>query len=112
MKNSRVNDILIAGERIYAAIDNMGVFISVNNGNSWIADTLGVGGKQVTGLAFNDPYIYAATLQGVYRKNINTAAWKNISEGLKILPVSSIAFKDDYTLAGTLGTCVWKQKDK
>ena len=64
------------GTRIFAGAYDGGIYVSTDNGENWVPDTLGLINKFVLSLTIKDTNIYAGTIQGVYRSTINTASWE------------------------------------
>ena len=81
-----------------------GVFASSNSGNNWFAQSNGLlPGSSVYSLAIMNSNIYAGVKDGgVYRSNLGSIAWNNISSGgLNYSNVSTICIENEKILAGT-----------
>lgn len=78
--------------QLFAGAASAGVFRSVDGGESWQAFNSGLDGAPVTGLAFNsfDGYLYAATLQGLYRVKPGGSqpTWQPVLEAEPLMAVA------------------------
>lgn len=95
------------GNHVYAALNNSGVFRSVNNGNTWLEpDTLL---PYIKALVCNDSRIFAGTNGGGVFVSIDSGAhWKECNDGLQSLNITALACKDSILFAGTAGSGIFK----
>ena len=108
--NINVYSLSIINNNIYACT-NAGVFLSTNNGLSWVERNKGLDFRQVNALAENTTKIFAGTSYGLYYCYINDTTWNLIKNGLSSNTcVNSIEKYDDTTFfIGTNG--VYKSSD-
>ena len=79
--NYQILSMTSTGTNIYAGVNTSGVYISPNNGLSWVA-TASIG-YPVYALGTNSIYIFAGTSnQGMRRSSNNGSSWQTINTGL------------------------------
>src|SRR4051812_32845562 len=73
----------ISGSNIFAGTDERGIFLSTNNGSSWVAVDSGLTNERVTALTFSGTNIFAATYgRGVFLSVNNGNSWAAVNTGL------------------------------
>jgi hypothetical protein len=106
MAPTLVNDILVDGDRIFAA-GTRGAWVSTNDGDQWelLDDRL----FDVPAYAFHrhDQFLFVATDSGVFYSEDGGSGWVDWSEGLSGQQVFSVAVKGDHVYAGGYG--VWRR---
>ena len=82
-----------SGTNIFAGTNNnLGIYLSTNNGGLWTAVNNGLTDLFITGLAISGSNIYAATQSaGVFLSTNNGGLWTAINTGLTNLNTSTIA---------------------
>ncbi len=81
-----------------------GIFLSTDNGLSWIAVNSGLTTISVWALAINGTNIFAGTYSGgVFLSTNNGGNWTAINNGLTNLNIRSLAISGSNIFAGTLG---------
>ncbi|TAL67838.1 MAG: T9SS type A sorting domain-containing protein [Bacteroidetes bacterium] len=89
-KNTIVNVLLISGNNIFASGSNL--YLSTDNGISWIEKNSGLPNLGVTSLVINNEYIFAGIWDdGVYRAKLSDLGITDVKEpeqtnGIKIYP--------------------------
>jgi len=99
-----INTLAVSGSYVYAGANggtNLGgVYLSTNNGSSWIAITTGLSDKNIQSLAVINSYVFAGTLNnGVYVTTNNGNLWN--FAGLANGTISSLATIGTNLFAGT-----------
>jgi hypothetical protein len=80
-----------------------GVFLSTNNGSSWIVVNTGLTNTYVRALTTCGPNIFAGTQSGVFRSTDNGTSWTAASKGLTNGDVNSLAVSGTNLFAGGSG---------
>ncbi len=80
-----------------------GVYISKNNGTSWVEADSGLPGTPVNSLVVKDGNIFAGTPYGVYRSSNNGSSWTSMNSGLTNNIVNTFVVKGTNLYTGTLG---------
>lgn len=87
-----------SGGNILAGTNGSGVFLSVNNGQNWVTNSV-LDGKTIFSLSANDNIIFAGTFgNGVYRSSDYGLSWLQTSMQSQI--VSSIVINGNNVFAG------------
>ena len=102
---------LKAPHSIYTATEHHGVFVSTNDGSSWIAANRGLpAGIIINGLAFDSDQhqLWAATNLGIYRSRDAGMLWQALNNGLPpvvvvntVLPAATSGGDQSLVFAGT-----------
>src|SRR4030095_14617243 len=71
LNNQTVRSLAVSGYTVFAGTSTNGVFISNNNGTSWIQKNEGLGNLNVWSFCIINNYIYAGTSGGVYRRPLS-----------------------------------------
>jgi len=97
---------------IYAI--NGAVFqMSTNGGTSWSSHSLMPGNRFTIQLYPTDDYLYAATLDGIFRAPVNDpTTWVGVNKGLNAQIVNDIVVTDGKILAGTEAAYVFGSLDQ
>ena len=100
--NSIVNSFVVNGNEIYSATKADGVFLSTNNGESWISVSNGLPSADVTSIAVNGNYLIAGVSgKGLYSSTDRGENWSAVSTALKFKYVLSLAVIGNTIYAGT-----------
>ncbi len=93
--NDKVNKLIQYSDgTVFAATESKGVFLSINNGETWQSYNDDLKNLSVNDLTYNsNGYLFAATDSGVYRRKIGQTLWTRYSIGLTNLNVKSIYSK-------------------
>ena len=76
-----ISSIIFFDGKIYVGTFNFGVFVSIDNGNTWQSN--GSGPSQISGLAVHNNVLYAATLgDGVAVLDSATGRWSSFNNSL------------------------------
>ena len=98
----------VSGTNTFAATD-FGVFLSTNNGISWITPDTDFK-YQVTSFAVVGSDILAGTYyHGIFLSTNSGTSWTEINEGLTDSTILSITINGPYLFAGTDSTGVWRR---
>jgi len=100
-----INSLAVSGTNLFAGTGGGGVFLSTNNGTSWIATGLTKG--WVSALAVSGTNLFAGTEGGVFLSTNNGTSWTSI--GLTNRDVLALTISGTNLFAGTLGGGVWRR---
>ncbi len=76
-----VNDLLVEGPSLFAAT-NRGVFRSIDDGETWIDASSGLGNSNVTSIVASGKSLLVGTEEGAYRSTDSGASWTAVNDGL------------------------------
>ncbi len=101
-QTGQITDILFASKDTAYVSSYQGVFKTVDKGNTWQREILGLGNFSVNCLAKKNNNLYAGTNNGIYLSTDNALTWTLISAGIPNNggEVYSIAFNGDTILYG------------
>jgi hypothetical protein len=102
-RGGRITSFAVKDAILFAATQNGGVFLSIDNGATWRPASVGLPAKAVClGLAVIGADIFAGTLEhGVFRSTNNGGWWKAVNTGLTDQEVLSLAADGATLYAGT-----------
>lgn len=83
-----------------------GIYLSQDNGKSWIPANKGLADSNIRTLAVQDSVIFAGTGSGIYLSDNNGNSW--IPAGLTGLNITSLHITETDIYAGTFGQGFWK----
>ncbi len=87
---------------LYAAIKGGGVFISSDDGVSWIDKNSGLSNLDVQALTVKGNNIFAGTNGGgIYRSEDGGTTWQSVNSGIYQKYIYSLAVNNNYIFAGT-----------
>jgi hypothetical protein len=110
LTNTHVYALAICGGNIFAGTEAGGVFLSSNNGSSWISVNTGLTDTLVSSLAISGSKIFAGTYGGgVFLSSNNGSSWAAVNTGLTNLYIKALAISVDTIYAETIGGGVWKR---
>jgi photosystem II stability/assembly factor-like uncharacterized protein len=91
----------LAGDstNLYAGTEGGGVFLSTNEGESWVR--MGLGTRSVYSLALKGSNLFAGTELGTFYSTDGGASWSALSEGQMKPYVNALAYTGITVLAGT-----------
>ncbi len=96
---------------IYAGTEVNGVYISTDDGVSWIARNSGIETYGISSIISRQGYIFAGTLGGgVYRSLDGGITWVPPSNG-NTLFITSLVFNDPYIYAGAASLGLYRSSD-
>ncbi|MGH9855493.1 MAG: hypothetical protein ACREBD_37125, partial [Blastocatellia bacterium] len=112
LPSSSVTALAMSGNNLFAGT-RAGVFLSMNNGQSWTAVNNGLTNLSIEALAAHGNHLYAATFfrHGVFLTTNNGQNWTAISHGLPDSYVYSLAVSGDKVFAGTSADGVFRGSD-
>ncbi|MGB3948403.1 MAG: T9SS type A sorting domain-containing protein [Bacteroidia bacterium] len=97
-----VEAICIAAQDTMVCVgSNNYVFVSMDNGNTWLANNTGLPQVSIHDILISNSGIFAGTLMGVYLSTDNGNAWTAINSGLTDSIVFSLAKMDTNVIVGT-----------
>ena len=105
-----ISSYVFAATKPYAASAVGGVYLSSDNGATWISKSTGLPtttNTNVSSLAVIGSNLFAGTGQGVFLSTNNGTSWSQVNDGLTSLYVYSLAVKGTELFAGTIGQGVF-----
>jgi hypothetical protein len=99
------------GRDIFAVTSNNGVFISTNNGQSWMERNTGLPGRTSSILLMGDTLLVGTLDSGVYLSKDNGLSWAAASMGLENKTVTGFAKIDTLVFVATDGAGVFVTKN-
>jgi ligand-binding sensor domain-containing protein len=97
------------GSSLFAGTDS-GLYLSSNNGLSWLAPTNGLTNDTVFTILVTDTYLFAGTAQnGIFISIDSGKNWRQVNEGLQDLNILSLTTLDDNVFVGTDSSGVWRR---
>ncbi len=91
------------GDTIFAGTIGNGVYVSFNNGRSWVAANSGLTNLYVQSLAISGNNVFAGTLDGVFLSSNNGSNWSEADFGLPDLGVLALIAYNGYMFASSDG---------
>ncbi len=101
------NAFAVRGTSTFAGTTS-GVYITTDNGATWIERNVGLTNTAVNALFINGTDIYAGTLGGAFRTTNDGISWSPVNTGLTNTTVSSFAAIGGNMFAGTQGGGVFR----
>jgi photosystem II stability/assembly factor-like uncharacterized protein len=90
------------GDRIFAAPNGGGLFVTTDKGGSWVRLTTGLPeNPSVYAIARNSTEIFIGTYTGIYRSSDEGFSWEEFNPDSYVKPVYSLLLKDNALFAGT-----------
>lgn len=109
LTNKNINMLTLVGNNLFASTTG-GVFISIDNGISWVA--AGLPGKNVITLKEKNNKLYAGTWgDGVYVSADNGTTWTQLKNGMTNLLIYAIAFDNNNNIYVSSGAHVYSSMD-
>jgi len=106
-----VYDFVSSGSNFYAGTPG-GVFITSDNGNSWIPVNNGIIPNDIYSLTASGQYVFAGTKQGVFRTSNNGQSWAQVVNGFSShYDVFTMVAASTYIYAGVYGQGVGVSTD-
>jgi len=108
LNNQRVYSLAVNGNNVFAGTSSNGVYRSTDNGTTWTQTSLN--NQLVYSLVVSGNNIFAGTDQnGVYLSTDNGFNWNQRNEGLSLSPINALYIFNNYILAGTGGSGVYRR---
>lgn len=96
-----VYSITVSRINIFAGTFNGGVFVTINDGESWAEANSGLTNSEIWSLAVSGSNLFAGTGSGVFLSTDNGSSWTEKKSGLTDAIVYSFAISDTNLFAGT-----------
>ncbi len=103
-----VQSFVINYPEIFAGTVSNGLYLSVNDGSTWVTDT-GMVSSNIQALSMSDPYLIAGVPEGVYLSSDYGVTWQLFNSGLTNLDIKAFAVGDSDLYAATMGAGVWRR---
>ncbi len=98
-----VHSLAVSSSNIFAGTDG-GIFLSTNNGGSWVAKNNGLSGENINCIAVSGSNIFAGSLfNGVFLSTNNGTNWTEVNSGITNQTVRALAVSGSNIFAGTGG---------
>ncbi|HUR29907.1 MAG TPA: hypothetical protein VMZ69_00675 [Saprospiraceae bacterium] len=108
-----VDALFETGGTLFCGTNSQGVYRSSDNGNTWVASTIGLELKWIDCFANDNTYIYAGVFgSGVYRSSDNGFTWQPANTGIQTEAVFCLLNAGGYLWAGTVGNGVFRSSDQ
>ena len=102
ISNRGIENVVVNGTKLFAGSGNRGVFLSFDNGASWVQTNNGLTDTNITCLAICGNNIFAGTFShGIFVSSNNGATWSAVNNGLTNPYIKSIAVSGSNIYAGT-----------
>ncbi len=100
---TQIINFAVSGEKIFASSPPAGAFLSTDDGQSWKAVNAGLGddSMHVFFVAVCGAYVFAGTVDGMYRSSNNGTNWIPVNGGEGATSICTILVCDTTLLAGT-----------
>ena len=109
LTSSRVNNILVSNNNLFAGTHSNGIYISTDNGLNWSAVNNGLTTSRVQALAVSGTNLFAGTYGGgVFRSTDNGASWNTSNNGVTNPYVLAFAVSDTNIFAATEAASVFR----
>jgi hypothetical protein len=102
-----VHCFIVNGNNIYAGVDNVGIYLSTNEGTNWTLVNNGLTDLSLYSMAVCGSNIFAGTHGGVFKTTDNGSNWAQVNNGLNNNSVVSLAVSGNNIFAGTAGDGVY-----
>lgn len=95
--------------KIFAAGTEQGMYISIDNGQSWIKknDSFNTSQNRVMGIAIKDTLMYAFNYNKLYLSDDYGNSWINISHEIDGVIIKDIMTTGEFIILGTLGNGIY-----
>ncbi len=111
MNNTRVLDLLVRGDTVFAVCYGDGVYISTDLGETWSAKNLGISDPSMRRIVANDACLYASSDHDVYKSSDRGEHWTSIKAGLPNDGAYALAVSDSELFVSNRG-CVYLSSDE
>ena len=106
-----ISSLVTINDKIYAGTVTDGLYVSSNNGDTWIPRNTGIESLEVTDIMSYQGYLYVATFgHGVFRSIDEGVTWIPSSNNNNAF-IESLVAKDNYLFAGTSSDGVYRSSD-
>lgn len=107
-----ITALMVQGTTLYAGTDAEGIFLSDDNGLTWIASDTGfLSHAYFHAFALAGGTVYAASDSGILLSTNSGASWSGVDSGLTTMEVHALAFCDTVLFAGSWGGGVFMSKN-
>jgi ligand-binding sensor domain-containing protein len=103
MKDFYVREFAINETSVFAGTSGGGVFLSTDNGTSWVQVNNGLTNTWVFALAVSETAVFVGTYDGVFVSTNNGTSWTAANSGLTNYFINSIVISGEYIFTGTAG---------
>ncbi|MEI6899790.1 MAG: hypothetical protein WCL00_07930, partial [Bacteroidota bacterium] len=100
------------GQELFATIKDVGLYASLDQGESWQPAGSGLISLNVNTLYCNDTTLYAGTGGALFQFDPSARTWTCINNGLPVAPVNAIISAGGQLFAGIHGNGIYRSSDK
>ncbi len=110
LPNGKIIALHVKGERIYASVYKAGIFLSIDEGGTWISLNYNLPVANVQAIGFFDETLFAGTDTGIFKLSEKAPSWETSFSDAQILSIYEFGGK---LIAGTnRGTLLSKDYGK
>jgi hypothetical protein len=103
-----VGSFAVSGRNLFAGTQGGGIFLSTNNGTSWIEVNTGMTSTGCSAFAVSGTNLFAGTEGGVFLSTNNGTKWTPVNTGLTNKDVWALTVSGTNLFAGIRGGGVWR----
>src|SRR5215813_3715120 len=113
LTNLKITALTTKGDQVFAGTPGSGIFISTDNGGSWVARNQGLpANAEVSALALGDNGVFAGLNNGIYRSTDTGVNWSQLTGGLPMNPnITALEAFGPNVFAGVKGAGVYMSTD-
>lgn len=106
-------DLLVKNQRLLMPVDRMGVFISDDNGNNWVASNTGLSNKNTYRISKSNDSVFVCTAGGIFLSTDSGNTWSKVfnqvSRAYYFFTAGGVYFinQSDTLLRSTNGGATW-----
>ena len=98
-----VHALVVDGNNLYVGDLSQGIYLSTNNGTSWLNSNQGLTNYTMTSILKKGTYLFAGTFDGPFRSSDNGTTWTPANNGLSVVYSFSINNDTIYAAGSYLG---------
>ncbi|MBI3195078.1 MAG: T9SS type A sorting domain-containing protein [Ignavibacteriae bacterium] len=107
--NETATSIVAFENYFFAGTYESGVYVTTDNGETWIPVNNGLTNFNIRSLAQSRTSLFVATGDGIFLSQDSGETWSPINEGLMVNDVTTLLCKNNYLFAGTNYNGVWRR---
>jgi hypothetical protein len=108
-----IESLAAMGSHIFAGSAGHGVYVTMDDGNSWNNYSNVLGNKSVMALAVEGGSVFAGSqYDGVYLSTDSGVSWTQVNNGITNYAIKALAVRDTFIFAGTLHAGVFRSSTR
>ncbi len=113
LNNLKITALTTKGDQVFAGTPGSGIFVSTDNGASWIAGNQGLpANAEISALALGDNGVFAGLTNGIFRSTDGGGNWSQLTGGLPMNPnITSLEAFGPNVFASVKGVGVYMSID-